>query len=84
MVVQVAEPVASREAAEGERAPRREVVAHDRNNPDRYMIFAFFDSYESATERSNLPKTQEFSARFDDFTDGPLTFRDLDMIERDT
>ena len=32
-------------------------------------------------ENSNLPETQEFSARFDEFTDGPVTFQDFDIIE---
>ncbi len=32
-------------------------------------------------ENSNLPETQEFAARFGEFTDGPLTFQDLDIIE---
>ncbi len=70
-----------REATDGKRTLRHEVVARDRNNPNRYVILAFFDSYESAMENSNLPETQEFSARFDEFTDGPITFRDLDIIE---
>ena len=59
-----------RAATEGKRTLRREIVARDRNNPDRYVVLAFFDSYESAMENSNLPETQEFSARFDEFTDG--------------
>ena len=70
-----------RAATEGKRTLRREVVARDRNNPDRYIVLAFFDSYESAMENSNLPETQEFSARFGEFTDGPVIFQDFDIIE---
>ena len=70
-----------REATEGKRTLRRSVTARDRSNPGRYVILAFFDSYESAMENSNLPETQEFAARFGDFTDGPLSFRDLDIVE---
>ena len=70
-----------RQATEGKRTLRHEVVARDRNNPHRYVVLAFFDSYESAMENSDLTETQEFSARFGDFTDGPITFRDLDIIE---
>ena len=70
-----------RAATEGKRTLRREVVARDRNNPDRFIVLAFFDSYESAMENSNLPETQEFSARFDEFTDGPVIFQDFDIIE---
>jgi len=70
-----------REATEGKRTLRREIVARDRNNPNRYVVLAFFDDYESAMENSNLPETREFSARFNEFTDGPVTFQDLDIIE---
>jgi hypothetical protein len=70
-----------RAATEGKRTLRREIVARDRSNPNRYIILAFFDSFESAMENSNLPETQEFSARFDEFTDGPPIFHDLDIIE---
>ena len=52
-----------------------------RNNPDRFIVLAFFDSYESAMENSNLPETQELSARFGEFTDGPVIFQDFDIIE---
>ena len=32
-------------------------------------------------ENSDLPETQEFSARFTELTDGPVTFQDFDIIE---
>ncbi len=70
-----------RAATEGKRTLRREVVARDRSNPNRFIILAFFDSYESAMENSSLPETQEFAARFGEFTEGPPTFQDLDIIE---
>jgi quinol monooxygenase YgiN len=70
-----------RAATEGKRTLRREIVARDRNNPNRFTILAFFDSYESAMENSNLPETQEFATCFGEFTDGPPTFQDLDIIE---
>jgi hypothetical protein len=70
-----------RKATEGKRTLRREIVARDRSDPDRYIVFAFFDSYESAMENSNLPETQEISAGFADVADGPVNFRDLDIIE---
>jgi len=70
-----------RQATEGARTLRREVVTRDRNNPDRYLLLAFFDSYESAMENSSLAATQEIAARFGEFVDGPITFHDLDVIE---
>lgn len=70
-----------RKATEGKRTLRREVVAKDRNDPTRYVVLAFFDDFGSAMENSNLPETQEFAGRFNDFTDQPVRFSDLDVIE---
>jgi quinol monooxygenase YgiN len=70
-----------RAATEGKRTLRREIVTRDRSTPNRFLIFAFFDSYESAMEDSNLPETQEFAAHFGEFTDGPPIFQDLYIIE---
>jgi quinol monooxygenase YgiN len=69
------------EAAAGDDSTvRRVVVARDREDPDRYVTMAFFDSYESAMENSNLPVTQEFSQRMMALADGPPTFRNLDIV----
>lgn len=70
-----------RAATEGKRTLRREVVAQDRSDPNRYLILAFFDSYESAMENSNLPETGEIAGRFGDFTDRPVAFSDFDIIQ---
>ena len=71
-------------ATEGKRTLRRSIVARDRNSQDRYIILAFFDSYESAMANSELPETQEFAKRFGEFVTAPLGFTDLDVIqERD-
>ena len=48
---------------------------------DASVIFAFFDSYESAMENSKLPETQLFAAEYDSFVDGQITFTDLDVID---
>jgi quinol monooxygenase YgiN len=70
-----------RAETEGKRTLRRSIVARDRTDPNRYVILAFFDSYESAMENSKLPETQRFATRFTDLADGPLTFQDLDIVE---
>jgi hypothetical protein len=67
-------------ATEGRRTLRRSIVTRDRNDPRRHLIFAFFDSYESAMENSKLPETQEVAARYDELVD-EVTFHDLDVIE---
>ena len=69
------------EATEGKRTVRRSVVTRDRNDPERYLLVVFFDSYESAMENSNLPETAEFAEKQMPLLDGPPTFYDLDVIE---
>jgi hypothetical protein len=67
-------------ATEGRRTVRRQVVGRDRNDPDRYVVIVFFDSYESAMENSQLPETQSSAEQFAALTD-EVTFVDLDVIE---
>ena|SRR5579859_3292366 len=69
------------QATEGKRTARRRVVARDHDNPDRYFVLVFFDSYESAMVNSNLPETQAVAAEYAKFTKGPPTFYDLDVID---
>ena len=72
------------EATEGKRTVRRGIVTRDRNDPERYMLVVFFDSYESAMENSNLPETAEFAEKQTPLLDGPPTFYDLDVIQERT
>jgi quinol monooxygenase YgiN len=69
------------EATEGKRTVRRSVIARDRNDPERYVLVVFFDSYESAMENSNLPETAAFAEKQMSLLDGPPTFHDLDIVE---
>lgn len=68
-------------ATEGKRTLRRSIITRDRNDPDRYLVLAFFDDYESAMVNSNLPETAEFGQKQQALTEGPMTFTDLDVIE---
>lgn len=68
------------QATEGKRTVRRSIITRDRKDPDRYLILAFFDSYESAMENSNLPETAAFAERQIPLLDSPPTFFDLDVI----
>ena len=45
------------QATEGKRTVQRSVLTRDRNDPERYVLVVFFDSYEAAMENSNLPET---------------------------
>jgi quinol monooxygenase YgiN len=69
------------QATEGQRTARRALLARDRNHPGRYFTIVFFDSYESAMQNSGLPQTQAFAEKLGALTDGPATFRDLDIID---
>jgi hypothetical protein len=69
-----------RAATEGKSTVRREIVGRDRNDPSRYILFVFFDSFESAMENSQLPETQAEAERFASLVDD-ISFVDLDVIE---
>jgi len=69
------------EATEGKRTVRRSILAKDRNDPGRYFILAFFDSYESAMKNSEMPETTAFAQKQAALLDGPMVFHDLDVVE---
>ena len=68
-------------ATEGKRTLRKAIVARDRKDPQRHLVLAFFDDYESAMANSNLPETQEFGRKQGELVDGDMTFTDLDVVE---
>jgi hypothetical protein len=68
-------------ATEGKRTLRRSIITRDRNDPDRYLVLAFFDSYESAMVKSNLPETGEFGQKQAALLDAPMVFTDLDVVD---
>ena len=51
------------QATEGRRTLRKSIVGRDRNDPDRHIVIAFFDDYDSAMANSNLPETQAFGEK---------------------
>jgi hypothetical protein len=60
---------------------RRRIITQDRNDPTRFMLMAFFDSYESAMENSERPETNEIAAKMASLVSGAPSFHDLDIIE---
>ena len=74
----------SRTRTEGRSTVRRSIETQDRDDPSRFMVIVFFDSYESAMENSNLPETDEFSQKMMELVDGPPTFHNLDVVEDKT
>jgi hypothetical protein len=67
-------------ATEGKRTTRRSIITQDRNDPNRYLIIVFFDSYESAMENSTLPETQQFAEKWAGAADS-MIFHDLDVLD---
>jgi len=65
---------------EGKRTVRRTFTCLDRDQPNRFMVVAVFDSYESAMENSNLEETEELAEALAKLADGPPTFRNLDVM----
>ena len=70
-----------RRATEGKRTVRRELLARDRSDPERYFAIVFFDSYESAMENSSLPETKDGAEQYLKVTSGSPVFYDLDILE---
>jgi hypothetical protein len=63
---------------------RRSLVCRDRNDKNRYLILAFFDSAESAAKNSELPETAAFANQVGALADAPLAFQDFEVIEDQT
>jgi hypothetical protein len=69
--------------SEGHRIPHRAVLSRDRDSHDVYVLTVEFSSYEVGMENSARPETGEFAAFLSDLADGPLTFRNLDVIREE-
>jgi hypothetical protein len=52
-----------------------------RNDPDRFVVIAFFESYEAAMENPSLPETAAFAEKQMPLLEGPPTFIDLDVVD---
>ena len=70
-----------RQATEGKRTVRRELLARDHSDPSRYFAIAFFDSYESAAENSSLPETMAAAALHMQTSEDPPVFYNLEILE---
>jgi hypothetical protein len=70
-----------RTLTDGKRTLKRSIVTQDRNDPNRYLVIAFFDSYDAAMVNSSLPETGEFGQKQAALLDAPMAFTDLDVID---
>jgi hypothetical protein len=66
-------------ASEGKRTNSSGMTASDRDKPNTYMNIVVFPSYDAAQKNSELPETQALGEAMMKVTDGPPTFRNLDV-----
>jgi hypothetical protein len=69
--------------SEGHRIPHRAVLRKDRDAENLYLLMVEFPSYEVGMENSSRPETAEFAAFLTTLCDGPLKFRNLDVLREE-
>jgi hypothetical protein len=70
-------------ATEGRRTAGRAVSTTDRDKPNTYVDIIEFPSFEEAMKNNDLPETGEFAKKSGELCDGPVTFRNLDVMRID-
>jgi hypothetical protein len=69
------------ERTQGKRTATRVIQSRDRDRLNTYIQIVEFPSYEEAMANSELPETAEVAARLAELSDGPMTFRNLDVVQ---
>ena len=69
-----------RSATDDRRTAQRGTFTKDRERPDTFVQVVEFPSYEDAMANSELPETSAFASRLTELCDGPMTFRNLDVL----
>jgi len=69
--------------SEGHRIPHRAVLRKDRDTDGVYLLMVEFSSYEQGMENSSRPETGQFAAFLNDISEGPLQFRNLDVLREE-
>ena len=69
--------------SEGHRIPHQAVLRKDRDAENVYLLMVEFASYDAAMENSSRPETGEFAAFLATLCDGPLSFRNLDVLREE-
>jgi quinol monooxygenase YgiN len=67
-------------ATEGQRANTHGMTTRDRDRPNTYLQIVVFPSYEAAMKNSEMPATQAMAEAMQKVTDGPPSFRNLDVV----
>lgn len=60
--------------------PTRILVCSDRDNAGAYVTMVEFSSHEEAMENSKDPATSEYAEKMAALSEGPPTFRNLDIV----
>ena len=68
---------------EGHRIPHHAVLRKDRDTESVYLLTVEFASHEQGMDNSNRPETGEFAAFLAEISDGPLIFRNLDVVREE-
>src|SRR5665213_107884 len=69
-----------RSATDGRRTAQRGTFTKDRERPDTFVQVVEFPSYEDAMANSELAETAAFATRLTELCDGPMAFRNLDVL----
>jgi quinol monooxygenase YgiN len=68
---------------QGHRIPHRAVLRQDRDAENRYLLIVEFSSFEQGIENSSRPETGEFAAFLAEISEGPLKFRNLEVLREE-
>jgi len=69
-----------RSATDGRRTAQRGTFTKDRERPDTFVQVVEFPSFEDAMANSDLPETAAFATRLAALCEGPMAFRNLDVL----
>ena len=73
-----------REATKGQTTASWEIVAADRDQPNRYMLIVSFPSYDDAQKNNELPATATVAEKMAKLCDGEPIFRNLDVMSEES
>jgi hypothetical protein len=69
-----------RSKTEGRRTAQRSTFTKDREKANTYIQIVEFPSHEEAMANSALPETAKFAERLAELCDGPMVFRNVDVL----
>ncbi|MEA2702444.1 MAG: hypothetical protein QOJ69_1939 [Actinomycetota bacterium] len=65
---------------EGKRTATRSTIYMDQAEPHRYIAVVEFPGRFEAMENDNLPETEDFAEQLAELCDGPLTYRNFELV----